>query len=107
MASVLLNNTSNTTNALVTVQANQGCIVQGIVVMAGGTVNITFGYIDNSNTFTAGTGPMPFTAQAGFSSGFFPEGLYKCPVNTVPALTMNTSVQTSGVLVYQQGKVYG
>jgi len=107
MPSVLLNNTSNTTNALVSIVTGQGCIVQGVVVMAGGTVNLTCGYVDGSNTFTARTGPFPCTAQAGFSSGFYPEGLYSCPVNTVPAFTMNTSIQTSGVIIYQQGKVYG
>src|SRR5271166_1299986 len=97
-------NTTTNTNLIPSVGATQGVVVQGLTLLAGASVNLTVGasFVTNKgSTFTALTGPLPLTTTLGLTTGFFPEGWIICPPGTIPAITLNSAVQVSGVVTYQ------
>lgn len=96
---------ATTTTQIVALSGSTKTYVTSAVVLAGGTVNVTFKYGTGSNCGTGTTtlnGPWPLTAQAGFSKGSGLGAVMIVPAGQALCITTDASV-TGGVdLTYQQ-----
>jgi len=96
---------ATTTTQIIALSGSTKTYVTSAVVLAGGTVNVTFKYGTGSNCGTGTTtlnGPWPLTAQAGFSKGSGLGAVMIVPAGQALCITTDDSV-TGGVdLTYQQ-----
>jgi len=96
---------ATTTTQIIALSGSTKTYITSAVVLAGGTVNVTFKYGTGSNCGTGTTtlnGPWPLTAQAGFSKGSGLAAVMIVPAGQALCITTDASV-TGGVdLTYQQ-----
>lgn len=96
---------ATTTTQIIALSGSTKTYITSAVVIAGGTVNVTFKYGTGSNCVTGTTtlnGPWPLTAQAGFSKGSGLGAVMIVPAGQALCITTDASV-TGGVdLTYQQ-----
>lgn len=96
---------ATTTTQIIALSGSTKTYVTSAVVLAGGTVNVTFKYGTGSNCGTGTTtlnGPWPLTAQAGFTKGAGTGAVMIVPAGQALCITTDASV-TGGVdLTYQQ-----
>jgi len=96
---------ATTTTQIIALSGSTKTYITSAVVLAGGTVNVTFKYGTGSNCGTGTTtlnGPWPLTAQAGFSKGSGLGAVMIVPAGQALCITTDASVSGGVDLTYQQ-----
>lgn len=93
------------TTQIIALSGSTVTYVTSRLVLAGGTVNVTFKYGTGTNCGTGTTtldGPYPLTAQAGFSEGNGGNAVLIVPAGKALCVTTDASVSGGVKLTYQQ-----
>lgn len=96
---------ATTTTQIIALSGTTKIYVTNRLLMAGGSVNVTFKYGTGTNCGTGTTtldGPWPLTAQAGFSEGNGSGPVLIVPAGNALCVTTDASVSGATKLVYQQ-----
>ena len=104
-ASVAVNMSTATTTQHVALSGTTLIRVTGIVLVAGGTTNVTFAYGTGTNCGTGTTsisGAMPLVANSGLSIGSGVGAVLVIPSGQALCITNSAAVQLSGWITYTQ-----
>lgn len=96
---------ATTTTQIIALSGSTKTYVTSMLVVAGGTTNVTFKYGTGSNCGTGTTtlsGPWPLTAQAGFSKGSGTGAVMIVPAGQALCVTTDASVGGAVDMTYQQ-----
>lgn len=98
MASVVIDHASSGDNTIVAAVANRAIVVQAVMLVTAGAVNVRF---ESGASGTALTGQMNLAANGGFVLPFCEEGWFECATNTLLNLELSGATSVDGVLIYK------
>ena len=100
MPAALIDHATTADKKLVNAVPGKRIRVHSLLLQAANAVNVTFGFIDESSTFTAASGALPEVGATGFTLPHNPEGWFLTGINEAFGLRLSGNVQVSGMLNY-------
>ncbi len=98
MASIKINTAAAGDSTIIAAPTSGFLRIQQYVIMSAGSTNV---YFANGADSVPLTGPFPFTAQTGVSSGYCKEGLFDLLPAKAFILNNSDSIQLSGHVRYE------